>query len=126
MVWTPRSPPYDRCAINRTTWTRRCSLPSDSATPQADAFERAGPYLVRGSADLIPTARTLDANSPAIYCTTRNFAAIGPRVADALGGNGYSLSTASGGGVTGAPNPYVYPDNLPRLNAKGGAYTINP
>jgi phospholipid/cholesterol/gamma-HCH transport system substrate-binding protein len=88
----------------------------------ADVFARGGPYLVRGSADLIPTTQTLDENSPAIYCTTRNFAAIGPRVAASLGGNGYSLASASasGGGVTGAANPYIYPDNLPRLNAKGG------
>ena len=30
----------------------------------ADVFGRGGPYLVRGSADLIPTTQTLDENSP--------------------------------------------------------------
>ena len=84
----------------------------------ADIFERGGPYLVRGAADLIPTARTLDAYSPELFCTVRNYAQIGPKVADSLGGNGYSLATATT--LLGAENPYVYPDNLPRVNARGG------
>ena len=41
-----------------------------------------------------------------------------PAVANAVGGNGYSLSAA--GTILPAPNPYVYPDNLPRVNAHGG------
>ena len=35
-----------------------------------------------------------------------------------FGGNGYSLATMTE--LLGAPNPYVYPDNLPRVNARGG------
>jgi phospholipid/cholesterol/gamma-HCH transport system substrate-binding protein len=34
------------------------------------------------------------------------------------GGNGYSLKATVQ--LLGAENPYVYPDNLPRLNARGG------
>jgi acyl-CoA dehydrogenase len=35
-----------------------------------------------------------------------------------FGGNGYSLATNTL--VLGAPNPYIYPENLPRVNARGG------
>ncbi|MET0698240.1 MAG: MCE family protein [Mycobacterium sp.] len=83
-----------------------------------DVFERGGPYLVRGSADLVPTARTLDEYSPELFCTLRNYAQIGPKAVAAFGGNGYSLVTNTS--FLGAENPYVYPDNLPRVNAKGG------
>lgn len=83
-----------------------------------DVFERAGPFLVRGSADLVTTARTLDEYSPALFCTIRNYANVAPKVAASLGGNGYSLNTNTT--FLGAENPYVYPDNLPRVNAKGG------
>jgi phospholipid/cholesterol/gamma-HCH transport system substrate-binding protein len=81
-------------------------------------FERAGPFLVRGAEDLVTTARTLDEYSPMLFCTVRNFATAAPKVADSLGGNGYSLNTNTT--FLGAENPYVYPDNLPRVNAKGG------
>ena len=84
----------------------------------ADVLERGGPYLVRGQADLVPTAQLLDEYSPAIFCTIRNFHDIEPEVAKSLGGNGYSLVTNSK--IIGAENPYVYPDNLPRVNARGG------
>ena len=84
----------------------------------ADIFERGGPYLVRGAEDLIPTSETLDEYSPALFCTIRNFHDVEPKVAASLGGNGYSLRTLSG--LMGAGNPYVYPDNLPRVNARGG------
>lgn len=83
-----------------------------------DVFERGGPFLVRGAADLVPTSRTLDEYSPALFCTIRNYATVGPKAAAALGGNGYSLNTNTT--FLGAENPYVYPDNLPRVNAKGG------
>jgi phospholipid/cholesterol/gamma-HCH transport system substrate-binding protein len=83
-----------------------------------DIFERGGPYLVRGTQDLIPTSQLLDTNSPALFCTIRNFHDVEPKVAASLGGNGYSLRTTSE--IMGAGNPYVYPDNLPRVNAKGG------
>jgi len=83
-----------------------------------DIFTRGGPYLVRGAADLVPTAELLDTYSPALFCTTRNFHDAAPKIASAVGGNGYSLSAS--GTILGAPNPYVYPDNLPRVNAHGG------
>jgi phospholipid/cholesterol/gamma-HCH transport system substrate-binding protein len=83
-----------------------------------DIFARGGPYLVRGAADLVPTAALLDTYSPEVFCMIRNFHDAAPEVANAVGGNGYSLAGA--GTITGAPNPYVYPDNLPRVNARGG------
>jgi phospholipid/cholesterol/gamma-HCH transport system substrate-binding protein len=83
-----------------------------------DIFERSGPYLIRGTEDLIPTSQLLDKYSPALFCTIRNFHDSEPLVAASLGGNGYSLRTHSE--VLGASNAYVYPDNLPRVNAKGG------
>ena len=83
-----------------------------------EVFERGGPYLARGAEDLTPTSELLDEYSPALLCTVRNFHDVAPEVASAVGGNGYSLDVSST--ITGAENPYVYPDNLPRLNAKGG------
>jgi phospholipid/cholesterol/gamma-HCH transport system substrate-binding protein len=89
---------------------------ADTAT---DSFERGGPYLVRGAADLMPTTKLLDDYRGMIFCTIRNFHDIEPRVHDAFGSNGYSLATSSGT-IAGAGNPYIYPDNLPRVNARGG------
>jgi phospholipid/cholesterol/gamma-HCH transport system substrate-binding protein len=112
----------------------------------ADVIGRGGPYLARGAADLVPTAQLLDTYSPELYCTLRNFHDVEPKAAQFLGGNGYSLNdhaeALSGlglflnpvsavptllsqigglaGVVGGAPNPYIYPDNLPRVNARGG------
>jgi phospholipid/cholesterol/gamma-HCH transport system substrate-binding protein len=83
-----------------------------------DVFERGGPYLVRGAQDLIPTSQLLNTYSPEILCLIRDFHDVAPKVADSIGGNGYSLRTHSE--VLGAANPYVYPDNLPRVNAHGG------
>jgi phospholipid/cholesterol/gamma-HCH transport system substrate-binding protein len=83
-----------------------------------DIFARGGPYLAHGAADLVPTAELLDTYSPELLCTIRNFHDAAPEVAKAAGGNGYSLSAT--GTLIGAPNPYVYPDNLPRVNAHGG------
>jgi phospholipid/cholesterol/gamma-HCH transport system substrate-binding protein len=82
----------------------------------ADIFERGGPYFVRGQADLITTAKLFDTYSPEILCTIRNYATSTAK--ESAGGNGYSIDFHIG--LTGAPNPYVYPDNLPRVNAKGG------
>lgn len=84
----------------------------------ADIFERSAPYLIRGTEDLLTTSKTLDEYSPALFCTIRNFHDVEPKVAASLGGNGYSLQTLST--IEGAGNPYVYPDNLPRVNARGG------
>ena len=59
-----------------------------------DIFTRGGPYLVRGAADLVPTAALLDSYSPELFCTVRNFHDAAPKIAAAAGGNGYSLSAA--------------------------------
>jgi len=83
-----------------------------------DIFERGGPYLVRGTKDLITTSALLDKYSPAIYCTFHNDYTAQPRVAASVGGNGYSINLNNE--IVFAPNPYVYPDNLPRVNAQGG------
>jgi len=112
----------------------------------ADIFQRGGPYLARGAADLVPSAELLDTYSPELYCTLRNYHDEEPKVRTYLGGNGYSLNTATealsglgllanpvsavaaiaslvgglAGVVGGAPNPYMWPENLPRVNARGG------
>jgi phospholipid/cholesterol/gamma-HCH transport system substrate-binding protein len=114
----------------------------------ADIFNRGGPYLARGAADLVPTAQLLDTYSPELFCTIRNYHDVEPKVAAFTGGvGGYSLRTESkalsglgfvlslpglgatvasmglaglAGLVGGAPNPYIYPENLPRVNAHGG------
>ncbi len=113
----------------------------------ADLFNKGGPYLVRGAADLVPSAQLLDTYSPEIYCALRNYHDIVPITGASEGGfNGYSLNmdteVLSGlglianpvsavpviaslvggiaGVVGGAPNPYIYPENLPRVNARGG------
>ncbi len=85
-----------------------------------DIFERSGPYLIRGAEDLLPTSAVLDEYSPALFCTIRNFHDVEPLIAASLGGNGYSLRTRSEVLGLGTANAYVYPDNLPRVNAKGG------
>jgi phospholipid/cholesterol/gamma-HCH transport system substrate-binding protein len=84
----------------------------------ADIFERGGPYLVRGAEDLIPTSQLLDEYSPALFCTVRNYHDAAPKIAASVGGNGYSIRLQNQ--LIGPPNPYVYPDNLPRINAQGG------
>jgi phospholipid/cholesterol/gamma-HCH transport system substrate-binding protein len=113
-----------------------------------DIFRRGGPYLQRGVADLLPTAQLLDTYSPEIFCMIRNYHDAEPKAYETVGGgNGYALKTMTelmsglggiltlpglagtlgttgllglAGLVGGAPNPYVYPDNLPRVNARGG------
>ena len=84
----------------------------------ADIFSRSGPYLTRGIQDSIPTSQLLDEYSPEIFCTIRNYHDVAPKFAAAAGGNGYSAQTLTP--IVGAGNPYVYPDNLPRINASGG------
>jgi phospholipid/cholesterol/gamma-HCH transport system substrate-binding protein len=138
-----------------------------------DIFRRGGPYLERGAADLVPTAKLLDTYSPELYCTVRNYHDVEPKIAAGTGGRGgYALRTETealsglgamasplgivllGAGplvqvatlplagtplgpagalvglglaplgavglIGGAPNPYIYPENLPRVNARGG------
>ena len=85
----------------------------------ADSFERGGPYFVRAAEDLLPTTKLLDEYRGMIFCTTRNYAEVGPRLAKVLGGdNGYALRAY--GTVLLPGNPFIYPDNLPRVNARGG------
>jgi phospholipid/cholesterol/gamma-HCH transport system substrate-binding protein len=86
----------------------------------ADVFGRAGPYLARGAADLATSSRLLDEYSPEIFCTIRNFNEVAPRIRNAIGDNGYALGAHSSGAIAGAPNPYIWPENLPRVNARGG------
>jgi phospholipid/cholesterol/gamma-HCH transport system substrate-binding protein len=112
----------------------------------ADIVKRGGPYLARGSADLVPTSQLLDTYSPELFCTVRNYHDIEPKAREFLGGNGYSLNSHTqllsglglflnpvaavatlatlvgglAGVVGGAPNPYTYPENLPRVNGRGG------
>ncbi|TGD90023.1 MCE family protein [Mycolicibacterium sp. CH28] len=81
-----------------------------------DVLERGSVYFIRGQHDLVPTSRLLDTYSPEFLCTIRNYAT--SKAKDSAGGNGYSIDFHIG--LTGAANPYVYPDNLPRVNAKGG------
>ncbi len=84
----------------------------------ADTLDRSSPYLIRGLADLVVSSRLLDTYSPSFFCGIRGAAEVRPAALAAFGGNGYALSARSS--LIGAPNPYVYPDNLPRINARGG------
>ena len=85
----------------------------------ADVLEKGAPYLVRSLADLVPTSQLLNTYSPQLHCMLRNYAETLPLALSSFGGNGYSLDALSIVPV-GAPNPYIYPDNLPRVNARGG------
>jgi len=82
----------------------------------ADVFEAGAPYFIASQRDLVPTSRLLDTYSPELFCMIRNYAT--SKAKESAGGNGYSIDFHIG--LIGAPNPYVYPDNLPRVNAKGG------
>src|SRR5271166_4552198 len=84
----------------------------------ADVFRRGGPYLVRGVADLVSTAQLLDTYSPELFCTIRMFHDLVPKVHQVEGANGSAAQAHVS--LAGGTNAYVYPDNLPRVNAKGG------
>ena len=88
------------------------------ANTGADVFERGMPYFVRAMSDLLPTSQLLNTYSPELFCSIRNYANLVPAANASFGGNGYSLNTVSE--LIGAPNAYVYPENLPRINARGG------
>ena len=118
------------------------------ANTGADIVNRGGPYLARGAADLQPGAHLLHTYAPELFCSIRNISDSEPDVAAFTGGfGGYELRTnvallsglgliasAPGLGLTlatqglaglaglvgGSPNPYIYPENLPRINAHGG------
>jgi phospholipid/cholesterol/gamma-HCH transport system substrate-binding protein len=83
-----------------------------------DIFTRSRPYLKRLATDLLPTAHLLDTYSPQAFCTIRNFAELAPKVAALESGNHYAAQL--GVAIAGTENPYVYPDNLPRVNGRGG------
>jgi phospholipid/cholesterol/gamma-HCH transport system substrate-binding protein len=83
-----------------------------------DVFTRARQYLERLLADLGPTAHLLDTYSPEVFCTLRNFANVAPKIGAVLSGSHSAAQLATA--IAGAENPYVYPDNLPRVNARGG------
>jgi phospholipid/cholesterol/gamma-HCH transport system substrate-binding protein len=91
---------------------------SGFASTGEDIFTRSKPYLIALLADLSPTAHLLDTYSPEVFCTFRNFAELAPKVAVLESGNHYSAQL--GVAIAGTENPYVYPDNLPRVNARGG------
>jgi hypothetical protein len=77
----------------------------------ADIFEHGGPYLVRGTEDLLTTSHGLDEYSPMIYCMIFKWWKVAPKAAEATGGNGYSLGLQDEV-LPGAGNPWVYPDNF--------------
>jgi phospholipid/cholesterol/gamma-HCH transport system substrate-binding protein len=111
----------------------------------AEIFNKGGPYFARAAKDLVPTAKVLDTYSPEYFCTFRNLHDSEPKVAaftspyslrsetEIFSGLGLALSlpglgitaatlglSALTGLIGGAPNPYIYPENLPRINAHGG------
>jgi phospholipid/cholesterol/gamma-HCH transport system substrate-binding protein len=111
----------------------------------AEIFNKGGPYFARASKDLVPTAQVLDTYSPELFCAVRNLHDSEPKVAaftspyslrsetEIFSGLGLALSlpglgitaatmglSALTGLIGGAPNPYIYPENLPRINAHGG------
>ncbi len=89
------------------------------ANTGAEVLDRSRPHLVQTLAELVPTTGLLDTYSPELFCTIRDFAEVEPKVAAVEGlGNGYSLRAHTM--LIGGINPYVYPDNLPRVNARGG------
>jgi phospholipid/cholesterol/gamma-HCH transport system substrate-binding protein len=90
------------------------------ANTATEPIERSVPYLVRSAADFLPTTKLLDDYRGMILCTIRNYHDVQPLVAKTLGGNGYSLAQYGTLLGFGAGNPFVYPDNLPRINAHGG------
>lgn len=84
----------------------------------AEVTERFGPYFRAQFSDLVTTTALLDEYSPELFCAIRNLAEGAPKVYEFLGGDGYALDTVSE--LVGPANPYIYPDNLPRYNARGG------
>lgn len=84
-----------------------------------EVLDRSQPHLAQTLLQLVPTSGLLDTYSPELFCTIRNVAQVQPAVAAAEGtGNGYSLRAHTQ--IVGGTNPYVFPENLPRVNARGG------
>lgn len=85
----------------------------------ADVLDASRQHLVQTLSQLTPTSQLLDTYSPELFCAIRNAAQVAPAVAAAQGtGNGYSIRVHTQ--LVGGANPYVFPDNLPRVNAHGG------
>lgn len=85
----------------------------------ADVLEASRSHLVQALAELVPTTELLDTYSPELFCTIRNAAQVEHAVGEAEGnGNRYSLRAHAA--LLGGTNPYLFPDNLPRVNARGG------
>ena len=66
-----------------------------------------------------PPPQLLDTYSPELFCTVRNYAGAAPKVAD-IPWQATAIRCTTTTTLLGAENPYVYPDNLPRVNARGG------
>jgi phospholipid/cholesterol/gamma-HCH transport system substrate-binding protein len=120
IYWTPAERVDHRWHPHRAAIRsrRRVDAPLGFANTGSDVFAKTGPYLQRGAQDLVPTSELFDQYSPELFCTIRNYHDVEPKVAAASGGNGYSANALTE--IMGAGNPYVYPDNLPRINARGG------
>jgi phospholipid/cholesterol/gamma-HCH transport system substrate-binding protein len=88
------------------------------ANAAGDNLSRGAPFAVRSLHDLQAMAGVLNKYSPEVFCLFRNWHDLAPVAAAANGGNGYSLNAITK--LLGAANPYVYPDNLPRLHGTGG------
>ena len=84
----------------------------------ADVTQRFGPYFRAQFSYLVPVSALMDEYSPELFCAIRNLAEGAPKVYEFLGGDGYALDTVSE--LVGPANPYIYPENLPRYNARGG------
>lgn len=84
-----------------------------------DVLGAGGKHLGQVANELVPTTELLDTYSPELFCAIRNAADVEPAVAASEGlGNRYSLRVHTA--IVGGTNPYVFPDNLPRVNARGG------
>lgn len=78
-----------------------------------------GPYFASVIRDTVPVSKVLDDYSPSTFCAMRNLAEAQDDVYNILGGgDGYALDTNSE--LVSPANPYIYPENLPRINAHGG------
>ena len=87
------------------------------ADDAAGTFERAGPYLVRGAAGPDPdveAARRLSRHDSVHHPQLPH---VGPGIASP---SAATTATRWRRPSLGAGNPYIYPDNLPRVNARGG------
>lgn len=84
-----------------------------------DVLNKSQPHLAQTLLQLAPVSALLDTYSPELACAIRNAGQVEPAVAASEGGgNGYSVRVHTQ--LVGGANPYVFPDNTPRVNARGG------